>query len=259
MKTAVIILPSLGKDIAPEGYLSICAGKVQSKGYTLLHSANWESYKQINFHEFINRMNPCIDSFFLFVDYGVSALIINIVEQYYRSGLFSKEINIEINTDHPLSLYGILVQISELSKIPLELLKAKTRKCEIVEPRQLYFKRAKEVTNYSLTAIGSLVGKDHATVIHGVRKVNNDDYLSKLYDAYFNGRPYPRKKEKFIVKGKYNPLFERQEQKKVKLPDPVKAEVIASMPHSPEKKFVAPFAGHPERVTYHHGFREHQL
>lgn len=52
-------------------------------------------------------------------------------------------------------------------------LNSKTRKREIVYTRSVYFKLCKLHTQQSLAAIGKPVGRDHATVLHGIRLFDN--------------------------------------------------------------------------------------
>lgn len=47
------------------------------------------------------------------------------------------------------------------------------RKREFVECRQMYFYFKKRMSNLSLEKIGSFFNKDHATVLHSVKSVNN--------------------------------------------------------------------------------------
>lgn len=84
----------------------------------------------------------------------------------------------------------ILKQIADKMVITIDQLKSKTRKREVVQCRQMYFKRAKETTNASLAKIGLLVNRDHATVLHGIKTVDNDYELSCLYAKMFN-QPMP--------------------------------------------------------------------
>ncbi|MDP4287245.1 MAG: chromosomal replication initiator protein DnaA [Bacteroidota bacterium] len=56
-----------------------------------------------------------------------------------------------------------------------ELLRAKTRKQEVVQARQIAMFLAKELTNHSLKSIGlHFGGRDHSTVIHAVQAVVDD-------------------------------------------------------------------------------------
>jgi chromosomal replication initiator protein len=58
--------------------------------------------------------------------------------------------------------------------IGLEQLQSKTRKREIVQARQVAMFFSKTLTKSSLATIGSQIGgKDHATVLHACKTVNN--------------------------------------------------------------------------------------
>lgn len=52
-------------------------------------------------------------------------------------------------------------------------LRAKTRVREVVEARQMIFHCLRANTDMSLNEIGKYYGKDHATVLHGQRNVDN--------------------------------------------------------------------------------------
>jgi chromosomal replication initiation ATPase DnaA len=62
----------------------------------------------------------------------------------------------------------LLEMVSAYSRIPLNAMKSKCRKREIVEARQAYFNMAFQHTDNSKCQIGRKVNKDHATVIHGI-------------------------------------------------------------------------------------------
>lgn len=47
------------------------------------------------------------------------------------------------------------------------------RKTELVYTRALYFKLCREYTLHSLSTIGESVGKNHATVLHGLKLFDN--------------------------------------------------------------------------------------
>jgi chromosomal replication initiation ATPase DnaA len=78
--------------------------------------------------------------------------------------LFIREIDIPM----------IKKDVSELLRVPLEVMDMKTRKREVVTARQVSMTLAKHFTNYSLAKIGTEIGgKDHATVLHACKTVNN--------------------------------------------------------------------------------------
>ena len=67
-------------------------------------------------------------------------------------------------------------------------IRKRTQKREYFLTRAIYYKLAKEYTFYSLSKIGSEVGKDHATVLHGIMKFDLEmkKYYPELYELYNN-------------------------------------------------------------------------
>lgn len=59
------------------------------------------------------------------------------------------------------------------TEITIESIRSKIRERPIVEARQLYSYFLKNFTNYSLTDIGRLSLRGHATVIHSIKSINN--------------------------------------------------------------------------------------
>ena len=77
-----------------------------------------------------------------------------------------QNIDVEVNIDY------IQKYVSNYFDVTIELLKAKTRKREIVVARQVAMYLAKDLTNHSLPEIGDAFGgRDHTTVLHAVRKI----------------------------------------------------------------------------------------
>jgi len=52
-------------------------------------------------------------------------------------------------------------------------LKRNTRKRNYVEARAIFYKLCREFTKLSLEQIGQQVNRDHASVLHGIRSLNN--------------------------------------------------------------------------------------
>jgi chromosomal replication initiator protein len=101
-----------------------------------------------------------------------------------QSTLNRKEITIELasemidklvkNTKREISIDYIQKVVSEYFGLPNDVLQTKTRKREIVQARQIAMFFSKSMTKSSLSTIGSLIGgKDHATVLHACKTVNN--------------------------------------------------------------------------------------
>ncbi|MCU4175952.1 chromosomal replication initiator protein DnaA [Carboxylicivirga sp. N1Y90] len=77
-------------------------------------------------------------------------------------------------TTREVSVESISQTVCDYFGMGLDLLQSKTRKREIVQARQIAMYFSKGMTNSSLSAIGAKIGKkDHATVLHACKAVNN--------------------------------------------------------------------------------------
>jgi len=101
-----------------------------------------------------------------------------------QSTLNKKEITLELasemidklvkNTKKEISIDYIQKTVCEYFGLPSDVLQTKTRKREIVQARQIAMYFSKGMTKSSLSTIGSIIGgKDHATVLHACKTVNN--------------------------------------------------------------------------------------
>ena len=99
-----------------------------------------------------------------------------------RASLENREIDIDLAKDvlrvvvndirTPLTIEQIQKIVCEYFDIPIDLIRAKTRKQEVVLARQIAMYIAKEMTNSSLKTIGiHFGGRDHSTVIHACQAV----------------------------------------------------------------------------------------
>ncbi len=91
------------------------------------------------------------------------------------------------NTAREVSIDYIQKVVCDYFDLPIELLKSKTRKREIVQARQIAMYFAKKMTKSSLANIGlHCGGKDHATVLHACRTVNNLQETDKHFRQYLH-------------------------------------------------------------------------
>jgi len=67
----------------------------------------------------------------------------------------------------------IIGVISSYQNIPIEIMKQKTRKQEIVFARQLCYYFGKKSTNLSLYMLSKPFDQDHATALHGIQVIDN--------------------------------------------------------------------------------------
>ena len=101
-----------------------------------------------------------------------------------RASLDNQEVTIDLardvlrmvvnNLKSPVNIDQIQRLVCEFYDIPEDLLRAKTRKQEVVSARQIAMYLAKELTNSSLKTIGlHFGGRDHSTVIHACQSVQD--------------------------------------------------------------------------------------
>jgi chromosomal replication initiator protein len=78
------------------------------------------------------------------------------------------------NSRRELSIEYISKVVCDYFHMPVESIQTKTRKREIVQARQITMYFSKTLTKFSLASIGAQIGnKDHATVLHACKTVNN--------------------------------------------------------------------------------------
>ena len=89
------------------------------------------------------------------------------------------------NNSREISIDYIQKIVCDYFDINIDMLNSKTRKREIVQARQLSMFFAKKLTKASLASIGLHCGKkDHATVLHACRTVNNLIETDKQFKLY---------------------------------------------------------------------------
>ena len=101
-----------------------------------------------------------------------------------HAALTSREIDLELARDvlkdlikesrPQLTIESIQSVVCDYLGIPEDLVRARTRKREVVQARQVAMYFSKEITKHSLKTIGlHFGGRDHSTVIHAVRSVDD--------------------------------------------------------------------------------------
>jgi chromosomal replication initiator protein len=112
-----------------------------------------------------------------------------------QSMLNKKEITLDLaskivnklvkNSRRELSIEYISKIVCEYFNLSVDSLQAKTRKREVVQARQLTMYFSKSMTKFSLASIGAQIGnKDHATVLHACKTVNNLRETDKNFRLY---------------------------------------------------------------------------
>ncbi len=110
----------------------------------------------------------------------------------FNASLLGKDIDLDMAREvlssvvtevrSPITVEEIQRIVSEFYDIPNDLLRAKTRKQEIVIARQIAMYIAKELTNCSLKTIGlNFGGRDHSTVIHAYQTVEEQIKIDQKF------------------------------------------------------------------------------
>jgi chromosomal replication initiator protein len=104
------------------------------------------------------------------------------IKLLFNASLLNREIDIDLAREvlrevvsevhSPITVEEIQRIVAEFFDLPVDLLRAKTRKQEIVNARQVAMYLAKDLTNSSLKTIGlNFGGRDHSTVIHACQTI----------------------------------------------------------------------------------------
>ena len=112
-----------------------------------------------------------------------------------QSSFNKKKITIELakvvvekfvkNTKKELSIDQIQKIVSDYFQMDVTTLQSKTRKRHIVQARQLAMFFSKKFTKASLASIGTKIGhRDHATVLHACKTVDNLAFTDKHFRKY---------------------------------------------------------------------------
>jgi chromosomal replication initiator protein len=118
-----------------------------------------------------------------------------IISLIAQSSFNKKEITIDLakqivekfvkHTKREVSIDYIQKIVSDYFQMDIDTLQSKTRKRHIVQARQLAMFFAKKFTKASLASIGSQIGKrDHATVLHACKTVDNLSSTDKQFKKY---------------------------------------------------------------------------
>lgn len=129
------------------------------------------------------------------IDNNVRELEGAMISLLAQSTLNKKEIDLALaksmlknfvkNTSREISMEFIQKLVCEYFEVPVEMVKSKTRKREIVQARQISMYLAKSHTKTSLKSIGQFFGgRDHSTVIYACQTVEDLIDTDKKFKAY---------------------------------------------------------------------------
>ena len=129
------------------------------------------------------------------IDSNVRELEGALISLLAHSSLNRKEIDLPLakqmlknfikNASKEISIESIQKLVCEYFEVPIDMIKSKTRKREIVQARQISMYLAKSHTKSSLKSIGMhFGGRDHSTVIYACQTVDDLMETDKKFRAY---------------------------------------------------------------------------
>ncbi|WMJ72750.1 chromosomal replication initiator protein DnaA [Cytophagaceae bacterium ABcell3] len=145
-------------------------------------------------HEGIVISDDVLEYLAYSIDTNIRELEGVLISLIAQSSLTKKEIDLELakhtlknivqEIECEVSIDFIQKFVAEYFNVPVDSLKAKTRKREIVIARQVSMYFSKNYTNMSLKTIGYHFGnRDHSTVIHAISAVNDMMDTDKKFNA----------------------------------------------------------------------------
>jgi len=140
--------------------------------------------RQKVYHDGIDMSDEVIEYIASHITTNIRELEGALISLLAQSTLNKKEITLELarqmidrlvkNSKKEISVDYIQKVVCDYFSLSPDLLQSKTRKREIVQARQIAMYFSKTMTKSSLASIGALIGgKDHATVLHACKTVNN--------------------------------------------------------------------------------------
>jgi len=189
MKTALLLIPETNGSVDRQTYISACVQRVIDEGFTPLTPSVYEHYLNINIDDFINNAitKPDMNTVFLFTDFGIDKTMFSAIDSCVENGIELKYVRLqEPNLDSFYTTpHQILKDVSRKTGITVEQLQGRNRRREIVDARFCYFRRCREVSKATVKSIGLPVGKDHSTVVHGIKEAYNTPNVINLYKKLY--------------------------------------------------------------------------
>jgi len=189
MTPALVLIPQTCGTINRDRYLADCIRYTMTSGYFPLSKDIYANYTNMDPDKFIKVILEFCSVVYLFIDFRIDDLMSRTAEKAVKKGIPVTYAKISPNepTIYTLSPHDILQEVSKKTGIPIERLKEKTRKREIVDARFIYFRRAKEIlgSKISLASMGLEVNRDHTTVMHGIKEATETKQVVEQYNQYY--------------------------------------------------------------------------
>lgn len=192
MKPAIFLIPRIFKSINKQVYYNNCIKLLVKEGYIPVNILSYEDFIRTISYNYIISIEPVIDKIFVFTDFNMAdKYITHICQKYLDKIEYRKfpeeEISALVTNTAECILEETILRARDFFKmnVTIEELQSKCRDRELVLIRDFFFKRAKDKTRMSLLRIGAFVLRDHATALHGIKKVNTEVGLIDEYNRFW--------------------------------------------------------------------------
>ena len=149
-----------------ETRMAILKKKAERDGFEL--SDEILNYIAVNIKSNIRELEGALNKLMAYV---------NLVQTEITMEIAQKELQNIISPDKPRIVTPQLIMevVAEHFGISIEQILSKSRSNDVAKPRQIAMYLCKNMTDASLEAIGKVLGgRDHSTVVHGIKKVAED-------------------------------------------------------------------------------------
>ena len=149
-----------------ETRMAILKKKAERDGFEL--SDEILNYIAVNIKSNIRELEGALNKLMAYV---------NLVQTEITMEIAQKELQNIISPDKPRIVTPQLIMevVAEHFGISIEQILSKSRSNDVAKPRQIAVYLCKNMTDASLEAIGKVLGgRDHSTVVHGIKKVAED-------------------------------------------------------------------------------------
>ena len=185
MKIALLLIPATNGSVDRKTYIADCIEILMKEDYMPLCPDFYEQFTRLSLTDCIKKILPFSEVIFVFENFDKGEKLIQLVESIDKQKpIYKRTLSGDIEK-YQNSLITILNDVSAKLMIPVEVIRNKGRKREVVDARFIYYRRARKCTKASLAQIGLPVGRDHATVFSGLKQSKNIRQVIKLYERCY--------------------------------------------------------------------------
>jgi hypothetical protein len=183
-KLALVLIPDTPANVNRREYIKDCMAGVTMQGFMPLLYELYKEYSHAPYTDFIKTALTLVDTALIYQDFNQGEAL----QTFVRSQGFTGEIietRLETYKEYIRTLEDILKEVAIKRNIQVRDLKGPSKRRELVDTRYIFFRRAKKCTEATLGMIGQTVDRDHSTVLHGLREMEQVRELQILYRTHY--------------------------------------------------------------------------